>query len=159
MGSFTVVLACIVIITLDVVSGILSFSAEAAQNQKNVRLWILECEKPSHDAFVLAIAAAALLGLAHVIANLVGGCAQQKLTEPSSSSSPYCQIISIASLVLTWIVLGIGLSMLAMGIISNQKKGSSCDFVYSRFLHIGGLLCMVHALFAVVYYLTSASSI
>ena len=41
---------------------------------KHLRLWIFECREPSEDAFKLGLAAAGTLILAHVIANLLGGC-------------------------------------------------------------------------------------
>ncbi|CAI9777232.1 unnamed protein product [Fraxinus pennsylvanica] len=53
--------------SLDVTAGILGIKAEAAQNQeKHLRLWIFECKEPSHNAFVLSVAAATLLCMAHV---------------------------------------------------------------------------------------------
>ncbi|CAA3011508.1 uncharacterized protein LOC111372148 [Olea europaea subsp. europaea] len=57
-----VIFACLLIIALDITAGILGIKAEAAQNQeKHLRLWIFECKEPSHDAFVLGVAAATLL--------------------------------------------------------------------------------------------------
>lgn len=41
---------------------------------RHLRLWVFECKSPSHQAFLLGLAAAALLGAAHVLANLLGGC-------------------------------------------------------------------------------------
>lgn len=41
---------------------------------KPFKMGIFECRNPSHEAFKLGIAAAILLALAHVIANLLGGC-------------------------------------------------------------------------------------
>jgi len=65
-----------------------------------LRLWIFECKEPSHEAFVLGLSAATLLGLAHVLANLLGGygvCSQDE----SQKSSP-SKKVSVACLVFTW---------------------------------------------------------
>ncbi|GFQ07260.1 hypothetical protein PHJA_002870100, partial [Phtheirospermum japonicum] len=55
---------------------------------KHLRLWIFECKEPRHDAFVLGLAAATLLGIAHVLANLLGGCSactQEEIEKASPS--------------------------------------------------------------------------
>lgn len=57
------------------------------------------------------------------------------------------------------IILAIGLSMLVIGIISNHKAQASCGIGHHRFLWTGGILCMVHALFSLAYYLTSTSAL
>ncbi|KAL8474389.1 hypothetical protein ACS0TY_030308 [Phlomoides rotata] len=158
MGKLFGIFACFLIVALDVVAGILGIKAEAAQNQeKHLRLWIFECKAPSHDAFLLGLAAATLVGIAHVLANLLGGCnvcTQQEIEKASPTKQ-----LSMACLLFTWIILAVGMSMLVIGIISNHKSRSSCGFTHHHFLSIGGVLCMVHALFAVAYYVTSTSSL
>ncbi|KAG8386977.1 hypothetical protein BUALT_Bualt03G0204700 [Buddleja alternifolia] len=158
MGKLIGVFVCLVIVALDVIAGILGIKAEAAQNQeKHLRLWIFECKQPSHDAFLLGLAAASLLGIAHILANLVGGCSvctQDELQKASPSKQ-----MSMACLVLTWIILAVGMSTLVIGIISNHKSRASCGFTHHHFLSIGGILCMVHALFSVAYYVTATSSL
>ncbi|KAG6419547.1 hypothetical protein SASPL_121769 [Salvia splendens] len=158
MGKFMGIFACLLIVCLDMVGGILGIKAEAAQNQeKHLRLWIFECKEPSHDAYVLGLAAATLLGIAHVLANLLGGCSvctQEEIEKASPTKK-----LSIACLVFTWIILAGGLSMLVIGIISNHKSRASCGFTHHHFLWIGGILCMVHALFAVAYYVTATSTL
>lgn len=67
--------------------------------EKHLRLWIFECKEPSHDAFVLGLAAVGLLVLAHALANLVGGC--NVCSQEFSKASPSTQL-SIACLVFTW---------------------------------------------------------
>ncbi|KAG8364619.1 hypothetical protein BUALT_Bualt18G0016300 [Buddleja alternifolia] len=152
------ILACLLIVTLDVIAGILGIRAEAAQNQeKHVRLWLFECKEPSHDAFVFGVAAATLLSIAHILANLVGGCSvctQEEIQKASPSKK-----LSIACLVFTWIILAVGLSMLVIGTKSNSKSRASCGFTHHHFLSTGGILCMVHALFAVAYYVTSTATL
>lgn len=126
------VLVCLLIIALDVAAGILGFQAEVAQNKactqikyykyfqiwfliviyifvlrylqvKHLRLWIFECRDPSHDAFKLGLAAAGLLALAHVIANLLGGCMCICSQDELSKASPNRQL-SLACLVFSWYV-------------------------------------------------------
>ncbi|KAK3028429.1 hypothetical protein RJ639_039021 [Escallonia herrerae] len=141
---------------MDIVAGILGIKAEAAQNQvKHLRLWLFECKEPSPEAFKLGLAAAVLLGLAHVLANLLGGCnvcTQEELQKASPRQ------LSMACLVFTWIILAVGLSMLVIGVISNNKSRTSCGFTHHHFLSIGGILCMVHGLFSVAYYVTATAS-
>lgn len=70
---------------------------------KHLRLWIFECRDPSHDAFKLGLAAAGLLALAHVIANLLGGCMCICSQDELSKASPNRQL-SLACLVFSWYV-------------------------------------------------------
>ncbi|GFP89512.1 hypothetical protein PHJA_001094800 [Phtheirospermum japonicum] len=101
MGKIIGIFACLIIVALDIMAGILGIKAEAAQNQeKHFRLWIFECKEPSHDAFVLGLAAATLLGIAHVLANLLGGCSactQEEIEKASPSKQ-----LAMACLVFTW---------------------------------------------------------
>lgn len=152
------IFACFLIVALDVVAGILGIKAEAAQNQeKHLKLWIFECKEPSHDAFVMGLAAASLLGIAHVLANLLGGCSVCTSDEVQKAS-PSRQL-SIACLIFTWIILAVGLSMLVIGTMSNNKSRASCGFTHHHFLSIGGILCMVHSLFSVAYYVTATANL
>ncbi|CAK9187055.1 unnamed protein product [Ilex paraguariensis] len=152
------ILACLVIVGLDITAGILGIKAEAAQNQeKHLRLWIFECKEPSHNAFMLGLAAATLLVLAHVLANLIGGCnvcTQEELQKASPSRQ-----LSVACLIFVWIILAVGLSALVIGTISNNKSRTSCGFTHHHFLSIGGILCMVHGLFCVAYYVTATAAL
>lgn len=69
-----------------------------------MRLWLFECREPSQDAYRLGLGAAAVLVMAHVLINLVGGClcicSQDEFQRSSSTKQ-----ISMACLVLTWYVL------------------------------------------------------
>ncbi|KAK4386204.1 hypothetical protein Sango_2491000 [Sesamum angolense] len=153
------IFACLLIVALDVTAGILGIKGEAAQNQeKHLRLWIFECKEPSHEAFVLGVAAATLLCLAHVLVNLLGGCSVCTTQEELQKAAP-SKKLSMACLVFTWIILAVGLSMLVMGTISNNKSRASCGFSHHHFLSTGGILCMVHAVFGVAYYVTSAAAL
>ncbi|CAI9754881.1 unnamed protein product [Fraxinus pennsylvanica] len=148
------IFACLLIVALDVTAGILGIKAEAAQNQeKHVRLWMFECKEPSHNAFVLGVAAATLLCIAHVLTNLLGGC--NICTREEISTAPPSKQLSMACLVFTWIILAVGLGMLVIGTISNNKSKASCGFTHHHFLSIGGILCFVHAIFSVAFYVTS----
>ncbi|XVF66945.1 hypothetical protein PTKIN_Ptkin10aG0080700 [Pterospermum kingtungense] len=152
------VLVCLLIVAMDVAAGILGIQAEVAQNKvKHLRLWIFECRDPSHDAFKLALGAAALLTLAHVLANLLGGCRCVCSQEEFQRASPNTQL-SVACLIFTWIILAVGLSTLVIGILSNNKSRASCGFTHHHFLSIGGILCFVHGLFSVAYYVSATAA-
>ncbi|XP_057457286.1 protein VASCULATURE COMPLEXITY AND CONNECTIVITY-like [Lotus japonicus] len=149
---------CFLIVIMDVTAGILGIEAEIAQNKvKHLRLWIFECREPSHNAFMLGLGAAVLLALAHVILNLIGGC-NCLCSQELQKASPNRQL-SMACLILTWIVLAVGLSMLVIGTSSNHKSRGSCGFTHHHFLSIGGILCFVHGLFSVAYYASATASI
>ncbi|KAL2466476.1 Protein of unknown function (DUF1218) [Abeliophyllum distichum] len=156
MVKMIAIFACLLIVALDLTAGILGIKAEAAQNQeKHLRLWLFECKEPSHDAFVLGVAAATLLSIAHVLTNLLGGC--NVFTREELSKAPPSKQLSMACLVFTWIILALGLGMLVIGTISNNKSRASCGFTHHHFLSIGGILCFVHAIFSVAYYATSTA--
>ncbi|KAI4322577.1 hypothetical protein L6164_022255 [Bauhinia variegata] len=149
---------CFLIVIMDVAAGILGIEAEIAQNkEKHLRLWIFECREPSHQAFMLGLGAALLLGLAHVLANLLGGCNCICSQDELQKASPNRQI-SVACLILTWIVLAVGLSTLVIGAMSNNKSGGSCGLSHHHFLSIGGILCFVHGLFSVAYYVSATAT-
>ncbi|KAE9600695.1 hypothetical protein Lal_00046317 [Lupinus albus] len=153
------ILLCLLIVIMDIIAGILGIQAEMAQNKvKHLRLWIFECREPSHKAFMLGLGAAILLSLAHVLVNLIGGCnclySQQEIQKASSNRQ-----LSMACLILTWMVLGVGLSMVVIGTHSNDKSRGSCGFTHHHFFSIGGIMCFVHALFSVSYYLSATTFI
>uniref|UniRef100_A0A5B7BBJ7 Uncharacterized protein n=1 Tax=Davidia involucrata TaxID=16924 RepID=A0A5B7BBJ7_DAVIN len=158
MAKMVGVLVCLLIVAMDIGAGILGIKAEAAQNQvKHLRLWIFECKDPSHKAFMLGLVAAALLGIAHVLANLLGGCTNICSQEEFQKASPNKQL-SLACLIFTWVILAVGLSMLVIGTISNNKSRASCGFTHHHFLSIGGILCFVHSLFCVAYYVSATAA-
>ncbi|AES67298.1 hypothetical protein MtrunA17_Chr2g0323081 [Medicago truncatula] len=149
---------CLLIVIMDVTAGILGIEAEIAQNKvKHLRLWIFECRDPSHKAFMFGLAASILLSLAHVIANLLGGCGCFCFQQDIQKSSPNRQL-SMAILILTWIVLAVGLSMLVIGTKTNNRSSGTCGFTDHHFLSIGGILCFVHGLFCVSYYVSATAS-
>ncbi|KAF8410935.1 hypothetical protein HHK36_003472 [Tetracentron sinense] len=150
---------CLLIVAMDIVAGLLGIKAEIAQNKtKHLRLWIFECKEPSNEAFKLGLAAAALLALAHVIANLLGGCrciCSKDEFERSSAN----QQLTVASLIFSWIILAVGFSMLVIGTLSNSKSRGSCGISHHHFLSIGGILCFVHGLFCTAYYVSATATI
>ncbi|RXH68072.1 hypothetical protein DVH24_028219 [Malus domestica] len=70
---------------------------------KHLRLWIFECREPSHEAFKLGLAAAGLLVLAHVVANLLGGC-NCICSQDELQKAPPNKQLSMACLVFTWYI-------------------------------------------------------
>ncbi|XP_052177105.1 protein VASCULATURE COMPLEXITY AND CONNECTIVITY-like [Diospyros lotus] len=157
MSRVVGIFACLLIVVMDIAAGILGIKAEAAQNQvKHMRLWLFECKEPSHEAFTLGLAAAALLVLAHVLANLIGGCSfctQEDIQKASPSRQ-----CSLLCLLLTWVVLAVGLGLLVIGTLSNNKSRASCGLTHHHYLSLGGILCFVHAGFSVGYYVIATAT-
>ncbi|KAL9243850.1 hypothetical protein vseg_017689 [Gypsophila vaccaria] len=155
IGGFFV---CLVVILLDIGAGICGIEAEmAADKMKHLKLWIFECRDPSHTAFKYGVAAAGLMGVAHLIANLFGGCLCFSSQAQFQKSAPSRQF-STACLFFSWIILAVGEFMLIVGTLSNEKARASCGFTHHHMLSIGGILCFVHGLFAVAYYLSATSN-
>ncbi|KAJ4982350.1 hypothetical protein NE237_033187 [Protea cynaroides] len=149
-------LICLLIVVMDIVAGILGIEAEIAQNKvRHLRVyWIFECREPSPDAFKLGLAAASILALAHVIANLLGGCMCICSKDQWERASANMQL-TVGCLFLSWIMLVVGFSMLIIGALANSKSRGSCGFSHHHFLSIGGIVCFVHALFCVAYYVSA----
>ncbi|KAL2341996.1 hypothetical protein Fmac_009936 [Flemingia macrophylla] len=152
-------LICILVMVLDIVAGILGIEAEAAQNkEKHMRVWIFECRYPSYDAFKLGLAAATLLALAHVIANLLGGCFCVKSIDGFRRTTANRQL-AVTFLIFSWIVLGVAFSMLMIGALANStSRKSNCSMLSHRFLTIGGILCFIHGFFTVPYYVSATAA-
>uniref|UniRef100_A0A7N0REK1 Uncharacterized protein n=1 Tax=Kalanchoe fedtschenkoi TaxID=63787 RepID=A0A7N0REK1_KALFE len=142
---------CILIVVLDVVAGILGIQAEVAQNKvQHLKEWVLECRDPSYQAFKLGLAASILMALAHVVANVLGGCVCFFTKEEYDKASANKQL-AVASLAFSWIILVIGFAMLVSGTLANSKSRTSCGVDDHRLLSIGGILCFVHGMFLVAY--------
>ncbi|KAJ8438370.1 hypothetical protein Cgig2_006288 [Carnegiea gigantea] len=167
MPKIGALFVCILIIALDVAAGICGIEAEVAENKaKHLRLWIFECKDPSHRAFKLGLAAAGLLALAHIIANVLGGC----MGLCSQQKAYFHRQFTTACLFLAWSVLvpylfmstymiiaAVGIFMLVIGIRSNDESRASCGFNQHHMLSIAGILCFVHSIFAVAFYVSAAS--
>ncbi|KAG9454250.1 hypothetical protein H6P81_007154 [Aristolochia fimbriata] len=146
---------CLLIVVMDIVAGILGIQAESAQNKVNhLKFLIFECKEPSEQAFRLGLAAAGILALAHVLATLLGGClcicSKEELEESSVNKQ-----LAVACLLLSWIILAVGFSMLLIGAMYNNKSRTSCGLSHHNFLSIGGILCFVHGLFCAGYYVSA----
>ncbi|CAN0852522.1 Protein DESIGUAL 2, partial [Linum grandiflorum] len=146
---------CLLIMAMDVTAGILGIEADISQNKvKHLKVWIFECRDPSMKAFKLGIGAAVLLTFAHVVANLLGGCICMSSKEEFQRSSANRQL-AVASLVFSWIALVVGFSMLIIGIMANSKSRKSCGLSHNRVLSVGGILCFIHGLFTVAYFVSA----
>ncbi|KAF7843083.1 putative transmembrane protein [Senna tora] len=153
-------LICILVMVMDVVAGILGIQAEIAQNKvKHLKMGIFECRDPSYQAFKLGLAAAILLALAHVIANLLGGCICVWSKEQYKSATANKQL-GIAFLIFSWITLAIAFSMLILGSLANSRSRAreSCGISNRRFLSIGGILCFIDGLFTTAYYVSATAA-
>ncbi|XP_027933606.1 uncharacterized protein LOC114189095 isoform X2 [Vigna unguiculata] len=135
-----------------------TLKSEIAQNkEKHMKVWIFECRYPSYHAFKLGLAAATLLTLAHVIAHLLGGCICVWSREQYRSASANRQL-AVAFLIFSWIVVAVGMSMLIIGTLANSRSRKSCAMFSHRFLTIGGIMCFIHGLFTVPYYVSATAT-
>ncbi|XP_020238796.1 uncharacterized protein LOC109817861 [Cajanus cajan] len=147
-------LVCILVLVLDIVAGILGIQAEIAQNKvKDLKVWVFECRDPSYEAFKLGLAASILLAFAHAIAHLLGGCICMRSKEECQSATANRQL-AVAFLIFSWIVLAVAFSLLILGTLANSRSRESCGVSNRRFLSIGGILCFIHGLFTIVYYVS-----
>ncbi|KAJ9566500.1 hypothetical protein OSB04_002466 [Centaurea solstitialis] len=173
-GEYLVPTVCFIIILLDLIAGILGIQAEEAQNKvQSLKVWVIECRDPSNKAFKLGFAAAVLLAFAHAVANVLGGCHCAWFKEELERVS-YNMRLAVASLILSWypsslpllynamlaklankIALVIGFSMLIAGVMVNSSSRKSCGISHHRYLSIGGIACIIHAMFAVCYYISA----
>ncbi|CDO99699.1 unnamed protein product [Coffea canephora] len=149
----------LLIMAMDVAAGILGIEAEVAQNKaKNLRVWIFECRDPSYEAFKLGLVATVLLTLAHAAAVMLSGCVCIWSKEELDQSSNNKQLAA-ASHVLAWVIMVIAFSLLISGTISNSRSRQNCGISNHNQLSIGGILCFVHGLFAVSYYISATTII
>lgn len=73
-----------------------------------MKVWIFECREPSYTAYKLGVAAAILLALAHIIANVLGGCVCVWSKDAYTNASANKQL-AIASLIFSWYVFCISI--------------------------------------------------
>ncbi|XP_024925588.3 protein VASCULATURE COMPLEXITY AND CONNECTIVITY-like [Ziziphus jujuba] len=146
---------CLTILAMDVIAGVLSFQAEINKNKVLNRLHRVECdeERGISETFKLGLAATLLLATAHIMANLLAGCmcfcnSMEKL-ETSSSNLQIC----FACLISSWITAAVGFPALIIGMLENSKSQGLCrNILHHHFLLIGGILCFVHSLFCIAFY-------
>ncbi|KAI4296523.1 hypothetical protein L6164_036473 [Bauhinia variegata] len=151
-------LICILVMVMDVVAGILGIQAEIAQNKtKHLTQWVIECRDPSYQAFKLGLAAAILLILAHAIANLLGGCICIRSRDEYQKATANKQL-AVAFLIFSWIILAVAFSMLIIGTLANSRSRQNCGISQNRLLSIGGILCFIHGLFTVAYYVSATAT-
>lgn len=152
------VLVCILIMILDIVAGILGIEAEISQNKvKHLKMLIFECRDPSYTAYKLGLAAAILLALAHTIANVIGGCVCVWSKEDYKKSTANKQL-AVGCLIFSWIILAVGLSMLILGTMANRRSRKSCAIAHRHLLSIGGILCFLHGMISVAYYVSATAT-
>ncbi|KQJ95000.1 uncharacterized protein LOC100830034 [Brachypodium distachyon] len=149
------VIVCVVVLALDITAGILGIQAQAAQNKtKKVTILFIQCEKPVYKAYQLGLAAAVFLVVSHAVANFLGGCAcicsQLEFIRASINRK-----LAATLIILSWIALIVGFSLLLAGAMSNSKSKTSCGFVHGKTLALGGIMCFVHAGVTVAYYVTA----
>ncbi|GAB4831027.1 Protein DESIGUAL 2 [Ancistrocladus abbreviatus] len=157
MGRTVGPLICIFIMIMDIVAGIIAIKAEIAEKKgRYMKAWIIECREPSYEAYKLGLAAAVLLALAHTIVNILGGCVCIWSKEQLDKSSPNKQLAA-CSLFFSWIILIIAFSLLIIGTVTNSRSRTTCGFSHGHVLSVGGILCFIHGLFSVAYYVSATA--
>ncbi|XP_023542772.1 uncharacterized protein LOC111802580 [Cucurbita pepo subsp. pepo] len=154
-------LVCILVMVMDAVAGLLAIRAEKAQNQVKLQsesLWVYECSrKPRDDAFSQGLAATILLGLAHAIAKVLGGCIWIRNMQHFQQSNANRRL-GLLFMILSWITLAIGFSMLVAGTVDNSKRKNSCEISSHGLFLIGGIVCFIHGLCTVAYYVSATAA-
>nr|XP_016444751.1 PREDICTED: uncharacterized protein LOC107770010 [Nicotiana tabacum] len=100
---------------------------------------------------VILDVAAGILGIQ---AEVEQNKSQEELDKASSNKK-----LAFASFVFQWIIMGIAFALLVAGTMSNGKARKSCGISHHRFLSIGGILCFIHGLFSVSYYISATATI
>ncbi|KAL8151161.1 LOW QUALITY PROTEIN: hypothetical protein V2J09_020969 [Rumex salicifolius] len=182
MARSIVPVICLLIVVMDVVAGILGIEAQIAQNKESyITVSVFECRQPSYQAYRDGVAALILLALAHAIANALGGCVCVFSRDDFQRSSPNKQRAA-GSLIFSWlptyiylallnnitllicfglcclfcrIVLIIAFSLLIIGTVTNSRPRGTCGLSHQHVLVVGGILCFVHGLFLVPYYVSA----
>ncbi|KAK9155904.1 hypothetical protein Sjap_003384 [Stephania japonica] len=154
MANRVAAVFCLLVLALDINAGILGIDAELAQN-KEVRVLVSYCRDPSRKAFKLGRAAVVLLGLAHAVAVLFWGfvciCSNEEL-DAKVQLATYC-------LAFSWFVFLIAFGLMIFQTLPNGRlEEDEEDTPHTGYLLGGGILCFVHALSA-VYYFVSAKAI
>ncbi|KAJ8460199.1 hypothetical protein OPV22_033125 [Ensete ventricosum] len=97
------IMMCLLILAMDGAAGFLGMQAEDAQDKgKHVRIIFVECKKPVHKAYLLGLAAAALLALAHALAHVRPCFCSRRRSDTSSSCR---RGLSKAALIASWYIL------------------------------------------------------
>ncbi|XP_047318214.1 protein DESIGUAL 3-like [Impatiens glandulifera] len=152
------IIVCLVVMIIDIVAGVLGIEAEAAQNKaRHMQVWIFECREPIHAAFRLGLAAAILLAVSHFIAIIMGGCTCIWSKQQFDKASPNKQL-AVASLIFSWIIFVVSFSMMLVGAFQNSRSEKKCTILHRRLLFIGGILCFIHGMFAVAYYVSASAA-
>jgi hypothetical protein len=52
----------------------------------------------------------------------------------------------------------VGFSLLLAGALANAKTKATCGFGHRHFLSVGGILCFVHGIVSVAYYINTSTA-
>ncbi|KAI4325101.1 hypothetical protein MLD38_030525 [Melastoma candidum] len=97
-------------------------------------MWVFDCRQPSQGAFKLGLDAGFLLCSAPVLTNLLGGCYNCVCTQEELQKASPNQQLTMACLIITWVILAISLSMIVIGTLSNNNSKTSCGFTHHHFM-------------------------
>ncbi|GMH14406.1 hypothetical protein Nepgr_016247 [Nepenthes gracilis] len=160
----------VVIVAMDIAAGVLSIEAEISMKilleprsqvegrwrnlfSRNAHLlWISKCKQTRNDAFSLGVAGALFSTLAHILANVVGGCECISSVE-ALEKSPSKRRRMFACLIGSWCVVAVGLPLLITGVVANSKSTRLCAMSNHHMLS-GGICCFVHALLCCLWCIT-----
>lgn len=56
------------------------------------------------------------------------------------------------------LILAVAFSLLIVGAVGNAQKKSSCGILHDRFLSVGGILCFLHGLFTIAFYVSASAA-
>jgi hypothetical protein len=56
------------------------------------------------------------------------------------------------------IILAVGFSMLVLGTLANSRTRKSCAIAHRHLLSIGGILCFLHGMITVAYYVSATAT-
>ncbi|KAE8667312.1 Transcription factor [Hibiscus syriacus] len=150
------IFVCLVIVLVDFAAGFLGFQAHITKDKvRYMNVKRSECQQLKNKAFKFGLIAAVLLALSHVSANLLGACMCICCTEKLEKSSANRKFW-FGCLVLSWIVVAVGFPALVMGMLEIPKSKGSCHQVlHHHSLLAGGILCFVHAILSVGFYVSA----
>ncbi|KAL6600301.1 hypothetical protein ACP70R_045101 [Stipagrostis hirtigluma subsp. patula] len=140
------VIVCLVVLALDTAAGILGILGQAAQNK-------VECDQLVNEAYRLSFGAAALAIAAHASANLFGRCdclCPQLTSIRASNRASVYRKLQLAAAYFSLIVFCVEASLLIAGALSK-----SCGFVHGHALALGGIMCFVHGMTIIAYYVAA----
>ncbi|KAL1202330.1 Protein DESIGUAL 3 [Cardamine amara subsp. amara] len=156
-------LVSVLIICADITAAVLGIEAEIAQSKQPQHHHQQHsrhsgCRRnPSPGAFAEGAAAMVLIGIVHVIANVLGGCTYIRSKQDFNRATAN-KILAVAFLVLSWILFIASYSTLMLGTLANSGSIRFCSLPHRWLFLIGGILCVGHGLVTSAYYVSAIAA-